>query len=142
MCAAPDGRGPDGQNPQRLEALAVAAAEASAKLIGAQIGRGARVGAKSSPTDVVTQTDLDAESLIRDLLSAATPEAGFLGEEGGATAGGARLQWVCAPLDGTVNFLSALPVVAVSVAAAIDGAVVAGAVVDVVGAETWSAAVG
>ena len=55
---------------------------------------------------------------------------------------GRDLQWVVDPLDGTVNFLYALPVVAVSVAAAVDGAVVAGAVVDVVGAETWSAAVG
>jgi myo-inositol-1(or 4)-monophosphatase len=46
------------------------------------------------------------------------------------------------PLDGTVNFLYSLPVVAVSVAAALDGDVVAGAVVDVLRDETFSASVG
>ena len=43
------------------------------------------------------------------------------------------------PLDGTVNFLYSLPVMAVSVAAALDGDVVAGAVVDVLRDETFSA---
>ena len=46
------------------------------------------------------------------------------------------------PLDGTINFLYSLPVMAVSVAAALDGDVVAGAVVDVIRDETFSAAAG
>jgi myo-inositol-1(or 4)-monophosphatase len=59
-----------------------------------------------------------------------------------AGAGGGRLQWVVDPLDGTVNFLYSLPVMAVSVAAALDGQVVAGAVVDVLRDETFSAGMG
>jgi myo-inositol-1(or 4)-monophosphatase len=59
-----------------------------------------------------------------------------------AGGGGTRLQWVVDPLDGTVNFLCGLPVMAVSVAAALDGDVVAGAVVDVLRNETFSAAAG
>jgi myo-inositol-1(or 4)-monophosphatase len=43
------------------------------------------------------------------------------------------------PLDGTVNFWYRLPVVAVSIAAAVDGVVVAGAVVDVMSGEVFSA---
>jgi len=125
-----------------LESLAVAVAEESADLIRARLGRGTSLGAKSSPTDVVTQTDLDAEAHIRSRLAAATPDAGFIGEEGGATLSAARLQWIVDPLDGTVNFLYGLPVVAVSVAAAFDGELVAGAVVDVLSAETFSAAGG
>ena len=46
------------------------------------------------------------------------------------------------PLDGTINFLYSLPVMAVSVAAALDGDVVAGAVVDVLRDETFSGAAG
>jgi myo-inositol-1(or 4)-monophosphatase len=132
---------------RELETVAMSVARASAALIRANVGKATRLGEKSSPTDVVTPTDLDAEHLIRQLLADATPGAGVLGEEGGQvpTPGGddaARLQWVVDPLDGTVNFLYSLPVVAVSVAAALDGDVVAGAVVDVLRDETFSAAAG
>jgi myo-inositol-1(or 4)-monophosphatase len=100
------------------------------------------VGQKSSPTDVVTATDLDAERLIRGLLAVATPDAGIVGEEGEATRAGARLQWVIDPLDGTVNFLYGVPMFAISIAAARDGQVVAGAVVDVVRDEIFCAHLG
>ena len=134
-------------NPRELETVAASVARASAALIRANVGRGTRLGEKSSPTDVVTRTDLDAEQLIRRLLADATPGAGVLGEEGGQTptparGNEARLQWVVDPLDGTVNFLYALPVMGVSVAAALDGDVVAGAVVDVLRDETFSASAG
>ena len=100
------------------------------------------VATKSTPTDIVTQTDVDSERLIRDRLTTVTPDAGFVGEEGGTSHGGRRLQWVVDPLDGTVNFWYRLPVLAVSIAAAVDGVVVAGAVVDVMSGETFSAALG
>jgi myo-inositol-1(or 4)-monophosphatase len=133
-------------DPRELEAVAVAVARASAALIRAEVGRATRLAEKSSPTDVVTRTDLDAERLIRRRLADATPGAGVLGEEGGQTTtrdGDApRLQWVVDPLDGTVNFLYALPVMGVSIAAALDGDVVAGAVVDVLRDEAFSAAAG
>ena len=37
---------------------------------------------KSSPTDVVTEMDRASEQLLRDVLGAARPDDGFLGEEG------------------------------------------------------------
>jgi myo-inositol-1(or 4)-monophosphatase len=43
------------------------------------------------------------------------------------------------PLDGTINFVYGVPLFAVSIAAAIDGEVVAGAVVDVLRGELFSA---
>jgi myo-inositol-1(or 4)-monophosphatase len=138
---------PDELDPRELEAIASSVARAAAALIRTHIGQATRLGAKSSPTDVVTRTDVDAEELIRRLLADATPDAGVLGEEGGQTptpAGRrrARLQWVVDPLDGTINFIYSLPVMAVSVAAALDGEVVAGAVVDVLRDETFSASTG
>jgi myo-inositol-1(or 4)-monophosphatase len=128
--------------PPELAALAVTVAEETAGLIRSALGVATGIGSKSSPTDIVTQTDLDAETLIRERLTSATPAAGFIGEEGGATQPSARLQWIVDPLDGTVNFLYDLPIIAVSIAGAVDGAVVAGAVVDVLRQETFCAATG
>jgi myo-inositol-1(or 4)-monophosphatase len=119
--------------------LAAAIARDAAGIVTATYGRPDLVGQKSSPTDVVTQTDLHAEELIRRRIREATPDAGILGEEGETTKPGARLQWVIDPLDGTVNFLYGVPLFAVSIAAALDGEVVAGAVIDVLRGELFSA---
>jgi myo-inositol-1(or 4)-monophosphatase len=128
--------------PAELERLASATARTAAALVTAGYGQPHEVSHKSSPTDEVTQTDLRAEELIRRLLQTATPQAGVLGEEGGTTAPGARLQWVIDPLDGTVNFRYGVPLFAVSIAAALDGEVVAGAVIDVLRDELFSAHLG
>jgi myo-inositol-1(or 4)-monophosphatase len=128
--------------PAELEQVAAATARTAAALIRSSYGRPEHVGNKSSPTDVVTETDLRAEELIRRLLRDATPEAGVLGEEAEATSPDARLVWVIDPLDGTVNFLYGVPLFAVSIAAALDGEVVAGAVVDVLRNELFSAHLG
>jgi myo-inositol-1(or 4)-monophosphatase len=133
---------PDGAErrpPAELERIASRTARAAAELVTRGYGRPRAVGRKSSPTDIVTQTDLSAEELVRRHLLEATPEAGILGEEGGEVAPGARLQWVIDPLDGTINFLYGVPLFAVSIAAAVDGEVVAGAVVDVLRGELFSA---
>jgi len=128
--------------PAELERLAATTAQAAAALVTDTYGRPEPVGQKSSPSDVVTQTDLRAEELIRRRLADATPEAGVLGEEGETTDPGARLQWVIDPLDGTVNFLYGVPLFAVSIAAALDGEIVAGAVIDVMRDELFSAHLG
>jgi myo-inositol-1(or 4)-monophosphatase len=128
--------------PVGLERVAASTARSAAALVTDTYGRPHQVGQKSSPTDVVTQTDLRAEDLIRRLLREATPEAGVLGEEGETTEPSARLQWVIDPLDGTVNFVYGVPLFAVSIAAALDGEVVAGAVIDVLRDELFSAHLG
>jgi myo-inositol-1(or 4)-monophosphatase len=136
----PDRREPP--SPTALERIAADAAREAAAVITDTYGRPDPVGRKSSPTDVVTETDLRAEAMLTERLRVQTPGAGILGEEGGTTAPGARLQWVLDPLDGTINFLYGVPLFAVSVAAAVDGEVVAGAVVDVLSGEVFSACLG
>jgi myo-inositol-1(or 4)-monophosphatase len=128
--------------PAGLERIAVETARAAAALIAAAYGSSDAIRRKSSPTDVVTQTDLRAEDLVRRLLREQTPAAGVLAEEGGASGREARLQWVIDPLDGTINFLYGVPVFSVSIAAAVDGEVVAGAVADVLRDELFSASAG
>jgi myo-inositol-1(or 4)-monophosphatase len=134
-----EGRPPDHD---ALEQIASAAAAAAAAMLRGRVRDPAGPATKSSPTDIVTQADLDSERYIREALRTATPDAGFVGEESGASPAPRRLRWIVDPLDGTVNFWYGLPVLAVSIAAAVDGDVVAGAVVDVASGETFSAALG
>ena len=135
--------------------LASEVAVAAGRLLIGSGGRPEVVATKSSPTDVVTEADQAAEALIRDLIGEKRPDDRILGEEGGETgpssgpggqsgagrqSGAARqsgesglgrpgsVRWIVDPLDGTVNYLYGLPDWAVSVAAEVDGIVVAGAV--------------
>jgi myo-inositol-1(or 4)-monophosphatase len=71
---------------------------------------------KSTPTDLVSAADLDAEHAIRDVLNRRRPDDAILGEEGDEVAGTSGLRWVVDPLDGTVNYLFGLPQWCVSVA--------------------------
>lgn len=114
-------------DPADLAALASAAAQEAGELLLARAGRVSVLRTKSSPTDVVTEMDHAAESLIRDRLLSARPGDAILGEEGGQTGAG-PVRWVVDPLDGTVNYLYGLPAWAVSVAAEVAGVIVAGAV--------------
>jgi myo-inositol-1(or 4)-monophosphatase len=141
-CPSSSPDAPEPPSPRALELIAATAAREAADVITRTYGRPDPVGRKTSPTDVVTETDLRAEALLTGRLQKLTPDAGILGEEGGTTAPGARLQWVLDPLDGTINFLYGVPLFAVSVAAAVDGEVVAGAVVDVLRDELFSAHLG
>jgi len=126
-----------GPDSGELLGLAVAAAQAAAAMLAAgrpagPSGRPEVAGTKSSPTDVVTEMDRAAEALIRQRLLAARPGDAILGEEGGEEGGRAggpdRVRWVVDPLDGTVNYLYGLPDWSVSIAAEVDGTVVAGVV--------------
>lgn len=103
---------------------------------------------KSSPVDVVTEADREAERLIRDALAAARPRDGFLGEESGAGAGTSGLTWIVDPIDGTVNFLYGIPHYAVSIAV-VEGepdpltwTALAGCVVNPASGELFSASAG
>jgi myo-inositol-1(or 4)-monophosphatase len=120
-------RGHQGHQPDLLE-LACRVAVAAGRLLIGSGGRPKVVATKSSPTDVVTDADHAAEALIRDLIGDTRPGDRILGEEGGETGSGSGVRWIVDPLDGTVNYLYGLPDWAVSVAAEVDGTVVAGAV--------------
>jgi myo-inositol-1(or 4)-monophosphatase len=111
-------------------------------------GRGdpddAAVRSKSTRTDPVTVVDTETERLLRDRLAQLRPGEPVLGEEGGGPAERAdgSVTWVLDPIDGTVNFLYAIPAYAVSVGAQVDGVSVAGAVADVTAGSVYSAGLG
>jgi myo-inositol-1(or 4)-monophosphatase len=126
---------------QELALLAVAqdaALAAGAELLSRFGERQDGVRAKSTPTDLVSDADLAAESAIRALLAERRPDDSILGEEGGASGDG-ELRWIVDPLDGTVNFLFGIPVFAVSVACEDASGAVAGVVLDPIRQECFAA---
>jgi myo-inositol-1(or 4)-monophosphatase len=129
--------------PAALLALAVDVAREAADLVASGRGSAAEsVDVKSSPVDVVTAVDKASERLIVTRLLAARPDDGVLGEEGAARTGTSGVRWVVDPIDGTVNFLYDVPAYAVSIAAEVDGEVVAGAVLNVATGELFTASAG
>jgi myo-inositol-1(or 4)-monophosphatase len=97
---------------------------------------------KTSPTDVVTESDHASEALIRERLLSARPKDGFLGEEGDSIAGSSDVLWIVDPIDGTVNYLYDIPAYAVSIAALYRDHVIAGVVHAPATRETWTATQG
>jgi myo-inositol-1(or 4)-monophosphatase len=123
--------------------LAVGTARAAAELVArGRASAGASVHVKSSPVDVVTAVDTACEELIVGRLLAARPDDGVLGEEGSSRTGTSGVRWVVDPIDGTVNFLYGFPAYAVSIAAEVDGQVLAGVVVNAATGEAFTATAG
>jgi len=81
--------------------------------------------------DFVTRADIAAEKIVRDELTAARPNYGWLGEESGGEDGkDPTRRWIVDPLDGTTNFLHGLPHWAVSIGLEHKGEIVAGVIYD------------
>jgi len=149
---------PGDEDAETLLRLAVDAASEAGALLASWRGeaRPEVIDTKSSPTDVVTEMDRRSEAVITERIRKTRPGDTVLGEEGGQTAGTAvpdgtgagdrgapaRVRWVVDPLDGTVNYLYGLPDWAVSIAAEVDGVVVAGVVEVPRFGETFTAVAG
>jgi myo-inositol-1(or 4)-monophosphatase len=126
-----------------LREIAVEAARAAARLVRERSEAGVEVaGTKSSDVDVVTEADRASERLIRDLILSRRTDDAFLGEEGDDVTGSSGVRWIVDPIDGTVNFLYGRPEYAVSIAAELDGEVVAGVVLNVATGDEYVAARG
>jgi myo-inositol-1(or 4)-monophosphatase len=98
-----------------------------------------QVSAKG-PGDFVSRADIKAEQLIRDELTEARPNYGWLGEESVEVKGeDPTRRWIVDPLDGTTNFLHGLPHWAISIGLEHKGEVVAGVIYDPVKDEMFVA---
>ena len=84
---------------------------------------------KKGPADFVSAADLKAEETLVEELSRVRPGYGFLAEERGAVEGTDKShRWIIDPLDGTTNFLHAIPHFCISVALEREGELVAGVI--------------
>mmetsp|Transcript_13015 Transcript_13015/g.19622 ORF Transcript_13015/g.19622 Transcript_13015/m.19622 type:complete len:282 (+) Transcript_13015:3-848(+) len=82
----------------------------------------ARVDTKSASTDLVTETDKEAEGVIIRLIKKHYPKAAFIAEESDSGKGkeafdkkDGTLIFVIDPIDGTTNFVHRYPEIAVSI---------------------------
>ena len=136
-------------NVEELRDFAAATARAAAARIRTQRaalidadGLAAHTQTKSSAVDPVTEVDQATERFITEQIVFARPGDGILGEEGADVLSSTGITWIVDPIDGTVNFLYGINEYAVSIGAAVDGEIVAGAVINVVRGDLYSAALG
>jgi myo-inositol-1(or 4)-monophosphatase len=134
-----DVSGSDPRPDELLEVARRAAEQAGALLIDGLDRVRALVETKSTSTDMVTEMDRAAESLIVDAIREARPDDAIVGEEGTAERGSSGVEWIVDPLDGTTNYLYGHPGFGVSIAAAVDGDVVAGVVADPLHGDVFTA---
>jgi len=115
-----------------LPALAAAAARHAADWIRTAAPPGDPAGwDEKGHHDFVTEVDRTAEAMIAEYLARRAPGSRVVGEELHPDVVTGGLVWIVDPLDGTTNFLHGYPQYAVSVAAAVDGRLEAGAIVHV-----------
>ena len=87
----------------------------------------------------VTYVDRMSEAFLVKELSKLLPDAGFIAEEGTRARTEGRFQWVIDPLDGTTNFIHALPIYSISIALMDQEEIVLGVVYEVNQKECFSA---
>lgn len=126
--------------PMALLRLAIELATSAGDLLAAGIDQArTAVSTKSSVTDMVSEMDRAAESLILNRLHDERPHDAILAEESVESSGSSGLRWVIDPLDGTTNYLYGIPAWSVSIAAERDGAPLLGVVRDPSRGDTFTA---
>ncbi|XP_051467106.1 inositol monophosphatase 1 [Apus apus] len=98
---------------------AVTLARKAGEIIRGALKEEISVMTKSSPVDLVTETDQKVETFIISLIKEKYPSHSFIGEESVAAGQGSILTdnptWIIDPIDGTTNFVHRFPFVAVSI---------------------------
>ena len=93
--------------------------------------RADQIGTKTCDADWVTETDLAVERHVREAIAARFPEHRIVGEEFGASGDEeAAASWYVDPVDGTTNFVHALPFSSFSLVVVASEGAAAGAVAD------------
>ena len=93
---------------------------------------------RKGPGDFVSKADMKAEQIIIDTLQKATPTYSMLVEEAGAFVGREpEYRWIVDPLDGTTNFINAIPHFVISIGLEHNGQLIAGMVYDLLKANSF-----
>ena len=89
--------------------------------------------------DLVTEVDRASEAVILAVIRERFGDHDIVTEETAIESTGSRFVWFVDPLDGTTNFAHGYPFFCASVALAVDGELVAGAVFDPIKQELFTA---
>lgn len=128
-------------DPRALLATCVAAAVRAAGIVRGAAAQLSEVRWEvKGPADFVSAVDRNAERALAEVIAERHPAAVLIAEEMSPKAAtAADLTFVADPLDGTTNFLHGFPWYAVSIAALVNGAQVAGTVLNVANGELFTA---
>ena len=127
--------------PAEAFGLAERLADAAGTVIRPHFRSGIAIDDKADESPV-TVADRDAETAMRQLIEAAFPDHGILGEEHGAVRLDAEFVWVLDPIDGTKAFISGVPVFGTLIALLQGGRPVLGVIDQPISRERWIGAVG
>lgn len=128
---------------EELRLAALNAARQAAVLLRESFRANVQAEHKSNAHDLVTDIDRRSQQLITASLLSAQPDSWVLGEEQvsgdqGLPASG-KVQWIVDPIDGTSNFVHGVAFFCISIAAAIDGQLLAAVVLDPISGEEFTA---
>lgn len=119
--------------------VAIAAAKKAGKIHRKYFRGNITIETKSSPFDLLTVADKEAEKVIVSMIKKSFPGHNFIAEEQSYEKTGSEYTWVIDPLDGTNNFACGLPIFCASVALMRSNEVEAGAIYDVMRNELFYA---
>ena len=94
---------------------ALEAASAAADVIRRYYQRNLKITIKADKSPV-TEADIEAEKVIRGIVTARFPDHGFHGEETGTSAIDADYVWIVDPIDGTKAFIREYPMFSTQIA--------------------------
>lgn len=123
---------------EQLRSIAEEAARGVGPMLRLAFRAGTEATEKKNAHDLVTEFDRASESAIAAHLFSAYPDSRILGEEGGHQGSG-RVEWIVDPIDGTSNFAHGVAFFCVSIAAALDGDLLAGVIYDPIAELLFSA---
>ncbi len=96
--------------------VALEAAKNAEKIITSYYtGNTLKVELKADETPV-TRADTEAEKAIRETITQAFPDHGFLGEEYGTQEGTSPYMWIIDPIDATKNYIRKIPIFGTQIA--------------------------
>jgi myo-inositol-1(or 4)-monophosphatase len=95
------------------------------------LGGDFKVSAKEG-FDIVTEVDLEIETVVRSMIAARFPDHGILAEETSEKrpSAGVTHRWLFDPIDGTVNYAHGLPIFCASIALEVGGIIDVAAIYD------------
>ena len=112
----------------RLHALKITTDEVAAFVLSKFRSKKFDISTKTDGSDV-TNIDIEAQHMAKELLLAQFGDDGFLGEEDDEQAGTSDYRWVVDPIDGTTSFIRGVPLFGTQIGLEYKGEPVAGKIV-------------
>ena len=87
----------------------ITALRTAGKLLLDNFGRTPKITVKESDSSIVTETDIQSESIILEILDNHPEHFNIISEECGFIRADSEYTWIVDPIDGTSNFAAGLP---------------------------------